>query len=255
MRLSTHRSAQLLQLTLGACIGVQSVVAMAQDVLPAGAKVKSVGQVAFTEGPVWHPDGSVYFTDVENNRIMRRVANGQVRVFRMPSGRANGLVFDLEGRLLACEGAKEGGNRRVTRTEKDGTVTVLAEYFEGKRLNSPNDITVDSKGFVFFTDPRYGGREQLEIFDEDGKAIEGVYRVDPDGTGRDDPRTFRRQRRCDGNRQKSGGAGCCLCGTESPTAQRRAGSGDPVKELRRVIDRDRANRSIRECRLCDRSRI
>jgi len=181
MRLSTHRSAQLLQLTLGACIGVQSVVAMAQDVLPAGAKVKSVGQVAFTEGPVWHPDGSVYFTDVENNRIMRRVANGQVRVFRMPSGRANGLVFDLEGRLLACEGAKEGGNRRVTRTEKDGTVTVLAEYFEGKRLNSPNDITVDSKGFVFFTDPRYGGREQLEIFDEDGKAIEGVYRVDPDG--------------------------------------------------------------------------
>lgn len=141
--------------------------------------VSALGQVAFTEGPVWHPDGSVYFTDVENNRIMRRDASGVIRTFRTPSGRANGLVFDLQGRLLACEGSREGGNRRITRTELNGTISVLADQFNGKRFNSPNDITIDKGGHVFFTDPRYGGRDAMEIFDDQGRAIEGVYRIDP----------------------------------------------------------------------------
>ena len=84
------------------------------------------GAVAFPEGPAWHADGNVYFTDIANNRIMRRDKSGAMHIFRTPSGRANGLLFDHQGRLMACEGGNEGGNRRVTRTEKDGTITILA---------------------------------------------------------------------------------------------------------------------------------
>ncbi len=150
-----------------------------------GGELKIEGRVAFVEGPAWHSDGSVYFTDIENNRIMRRDLDGVVRVFRQPSGRANGLVFDSDGRLLACEGHREGGNRRVTRTEKDGRITVLADRYEGKRYNSPNDLVIDREGRVYFTDPRYGGYgkpDDVEQFDAEGKPIEGVYRIDPDGT-------------------------------------------------------------------------
>ena len=92
-------------------------------------------------------------------------------------------MFDSEGRLHACEGGREGGNRRVTRTELDGTITVLTDRFQGKsRYNSPNDLVMDSKGRIYFTDPRYGDRSDMEIFDADGKGIEGVYRIDPDGS-------------------------------------------------------------------------
>lgn len=150
----------------------------AEDIVPASARLAPLNQVAFTEGPVWHPDGSVYFSDIENNRIMRRDASGGLSVFRTPSGKANGLVFDLQGRLIACE----GGNRRVTRTNADGSITILADQYKGKKFNSPNDVTIDSKGNLFFTDPRYGNRDNLEMFDDDGEAIEGVYRIAPDGT-------------------------------------------------------------------------
>lgn len=152
----------------------------AQDASP-GTGLKIEGIAAFLEGPAWHPSGNVYFSDVENNRILRRDPKGKIHVWRQPSGRANGLVFDREGRLVACEGAGEGGNRRVTRTELDGTITVLAERFEGKRFNSPNDLTIDSAGRIYFTDPRYGPRNDLEQLDAQGQPIEGVYRIDPDG--------------------------------------------------------------------------
>src|SRR5262245_26889100 len=99
----------------------------------------------------------------------------ETTVFRKPSGRANGLDFDPQGRLVACEGANTGGNRRITRTEKDGKVTVLADKWMGKRFNSPNDLTIDSKGRVYFTDPRYVGDEKREI------DTESVYRIDVDG--------------------------------------------------------------------------
>jgi gluconolactonase len=124
----------------------------------------------------------VYFTDLINDRILRFVLRGKrasdggrFEVFRSPAGRANGLAFDRQGRLLACEGAEEGGHRRVTRTEKDGTITVLADQYQGKRLNSPNDVDTDAQGRVYFTDPRYTDRSDMEL------DHESVYRVDPDG--------------------------------------------------------------------------
>jgi gluconolactonase len=142
------------------------------------AALKEEGKVAFTEGPAWHPTGNVYFSDIANNRIMRRDPKGVVHTFRTPSGRTNGLVFDLEGRLICCEGGGAESNRRVTRLEHDGTITVLAEEFEGNRLNSPNDCTIDKQGRIYFSDPRYRNPVGLAQFDKAGRRIEGVYRID-----------------------------------------------------------------------------
>src|SRR5262249_39319106 len=91
-----------------------------------------------------------------------------------PSGRTNGLKFDSKGRLVACEGANTGGGRRISITEGD-KVKVLADKFDGKRLNSPNDLTIDGKGRIYFSDPRYVGDEKREL------DHESVYRIDPDG--------------------------------------------------------------------------
>ena len=101
---------------------------------------------------------------------------GKTTTFRDPSGRSNGLVFDKKGRLIACEGANTGGNRRVSITDKDGTVRTLTDNYRGKKYNSPNDLALDAQGRVYFTDPRYVGDEPREL------AAEAVYRVDPDGT-------------------------------------------------------------------------
>jgi len=96
----------------------------------------------------------------------------------MPAGRASGLVFDLRGRLLAAKGRRGGrdGTRRITRTEKDGTLIVLADHYHGKKLNSPNDLDIDAKGRIYFTDPRYGDRSDVE------QDCDAVYRIDQDGT-------------------------------------------------------------------------
>lgn len=143
--------------------------------VPRGAQPKNEGNLGAGEGPVWHPDGSLYFTG--GGRIYRRDPQGQVHVFREPPNGANGLLFDQQGRLVACESE----NRRITRTEADGTVTVLADNFAGKRFNSPNDLTIDSKGRIYFSDPRYGKRDGMEIRDDAGRLIEGVYRIDAPG--------------------------------------------------------------------------
>ncbi len=157
------------------------VLCSAADPVPTEAQLKIEGIVAFTEGPAWHPSGNVYFTDIANNRIMRRDANGELHVYRSPSGRANGLLFDCEGRLLCCEGGGPEGNRRVTRTELNGTITVLAADFQGHRFNSPNDLAIDSRGRIYFTDPRYGDRADMQQIDAQGEPIEGVYRIDEVG--------------------------------------------------------------------------
>lgn len=147
-----------------------------EPIVPPDAKLEKLwGEGEFTEGPAYGPDHCVYFTDI-GNRIMKFDPKTMKTVeFRNPSGRANGLEFDREGRLLACEGANKGGNRRVSRTEKDGKITVLADKWMGKRFNSPNDLTIDAKGRVYFTDPRYVGDDPREI------DTESVYRIDPDG--------------------------------------------------------------------------
>jgi sugar lactone lactonase YvrE len=125
-----------------------------------------------TEGPVWHPDGYLLFSDIQGNTIHKWTPDGDVETFRSPSGNSNGLALDGQNRLIACE----HGNRRVSRTESDGTVTALADEYEGKRLNSPNDAVVKSDGSIYFTDPPYGISE-----DEQELEFQGVYRVLPDG--------------------------------------------------------------------------
>jgi len=126
----------------------------------------------FTEGPLWFSKGNyLLFSDIPANTIFRLSANGQVTVFRQPSGNSNGLTFDREGRLLACE----HGNRRVTRTEHDGSMRVLADKFQGKQLNSPNDVVVKGDGSIYFTDPPYGIKPAQQE-----QSIQGVYRLDLD---------------------------------------------------------------------------
>jgi YVTN family beta-propeller protein len=147
------------------------------QIVPKGARLDKLwSEGEFTEGPAYGPDACIYFSDI-GNRIMRfDPATGKTTVYRDPSGRANGLDFDPQGRLVAAEGANSGGQRRVTITEKDGTVRVLADRWQGKRFNSPNDVTIDLHGRVYFTDPRYVGDEPRDI------DTESVYRVDADGT-------------------------------------------------------------------------
>jgi gluconolactonase len=129
----------------------------------------------FTEGPCLGPDGCIYFSDIGNRLMKFDPESGKTTVFRDPSGRSNGLKFDAKGRLIACEGSNTGGNRRISIT-KDGKVEVLADKFMDKKFNSPNDLALDAKGRVYFTDPRYVGNEKREL------DHESVYRIDADGT-------------------------------------------------------------------------
>ena len=133
------------------------------------------GELKFSEGPAWTPAGELLFEDTPRDRTMKLDKKGQVSVFREDTAGANGQAFDQRGRLIVCEGNSKVGGRRVARVEKDGTLTTLAERFEGKRLNSPNDLTIDKRGRIYFTDPRYSQRENLEL------DKEGVYRIDGDG--------------------------------------------------------------------------
>jgi gluconolactonase len=126
----------------------------------------------FTEGPVWHPEGYLLFSDIPANTIHRLEPDGALSVWRQPSGNSNGLTFDRQGRLVACE----HGNRQVSVTAPDGNPQPLATHYQGQRLNSPNDVVVRSDGSVYFTDPPYGIQEaQREL------PFNGVFRIAPDG--------------------------------------------------------------------------
>jgi sugar lactone lactonase YvrE len=149
-------------------------------IVPDGAQIeKLAGGFNFTEGPVWDPAGLLLFTDelVTNagriGRILKWTPDGQVTTFREQSHDSNGLTFDRQGRLIACE----QGNRRISRTEKDGAIVSVVERYNGKRLNSPNDVVVKSDGSIYFTDPPYGldSPGELEL------PYSGVFRVSPDG--------------------------------------------------------------------------
>lgn len=130
-----------------------------------------------SEGPAWDGSGLLY-TNIPNSRIMRYVPNasgkGSLSVFREGTNGANGLMFDKQGQLYGCE----GDGRRIVRYERDGGVTVLCDNFEGKRLNSPNDLAIDNQGRIWFTDPRYGDRsDDLEL------DHMSVFRLDPQPDG------------------------------------------------------------------------
>jgi gluconolactonase len=137
------------------------------------------GGCRFTEGPVWFGDTrQLLFSDIPNNRIMRYdEANGCWGVFRQPSNFANGNARDRQGRLISCEHL----TRRVTRTEYDGKITVLADGFDGKRLNSPNDIVCKSDGSIWFTDPPFGIGGEWEGDKATPELPHSVYRIAPDG--------------------------------------------------------------------------
>lgn len=141
----------------------------AESPIAPGAKPERIGEVGAGEGPAWSPAGSLFFTG--EGKISQWTPGKGVRVFRENAGGANGLLFTPSGDLIACE-ARE---RRVTRTSPDGKVTVLAERFEGRRFNSPNDLTIDAQGRIYFSDPRYGKRDGMEM------DVEGVYRIDAPG--------------------------------------------------------------------------
>ena len=132
----------------------------------------------WAEGPVWMGDaGCLLFSDIPNNRMLRWTEADGITTFRAPSNYSNGHTRDRQGRLVSCE----HGTRRVTRTEWNGAVTVIADGYQGKRLNSPNDVVVKSDGSIWFTDPHYGIKTNYEGYKADEELPCQVYRVDPDG--------------------------------------------------------------------------
>ena len=159
-------------------MGTFSNVGWPEEIVATHAVAPAVG-VAFLEGPAAHANGDVYFTDIINNRIcVFHPASRTFSVFSADSGRSNGLLFDPQGRLLACEGNEfgPGGRRRITRTDlQTGIVEALTDQYEGVPYNAPNDIAACTNGQIFFTDPCYGDRTTMRM------THESVYRIDPEG--------------------------------------------------------------------------
>ena len=145
-------------------------MAKLSDVLETTELVRAASGFVFTEGPLWHPDGFFFFVDVRASMLYRMAPGRQPELVRRTEG-GNGTTFDLQGRLINCE----GDARRLTRTEADGSVATLLDRFEGKRLNRPNDVICASDGALLFTDPSYRvplGERELDA---------AVYRIAPDG--------------------------------------------------------------------------
>jgi gluconolactonase len=152
-----------------------SWAAAAEPLFDPASKLKvESGDSSGGEGPAWDPKLGLLTSG--NGHVYRLDREGRSSVHRKDAG-TNGLLFDREGRLLACEPKL----RRITRTDRDGTLTVLTDRFAGHRYNEPNDLTVDSRGRIYFSDPRYGPDAGRDLVDDQGRTIEGVYRIDPDG--------------------------------------------------------------------------
>ena len=149
------------------------------DLIDADAQLEQLGTgCEFTEGPVWHAEGNfLLFSDIPANKMKKWTAEEGITNFRVPSGKSNGLTYDKQGRLVTAEHA----NRRVSRTEADGTVVTIASHYEGKRLNSPNDVIVKSDGSIYFSDPPYGLTADYGVEGEQDLDFQGVYRLSPDG--------------------------------------------------------------------------
>jgi gluconolactonase len=150
------------------------------DLVEADAELERIGSgFTFTEGPLWtnREGGALLFSDMPGDTRRRWTASGGVEVVAHPSNKGNGLSWDLEGRLLICEHSTSS----LIRVEPDGSRTVLASHWEGKELNSPNDVVVSSDGAIVFTDPPYGRWPGFGVERDQELDFQGVYRVTPDG--------------------------------------------------------------------------
>ncbi len=150
-----------------------TLLGLSEPIVDEGSEVKKIkGGFQFTEGPAWNGVDQFVFSDIPPDRIYQYDrATDRISVFRENTGGANGLMYDADGRLVMCE----GDNRRVTRLEPNGSITVLADRWDGNKLNSPNDLVIRDNGGIYFTDPRYGDRSSMEM------DVEGVYYISPDG--------------------------------------------------------------------------
>ena len=151
-------------------------------VLAEGARLeKLAGGFTFTEGPIWHPSEHwLLFSDIAESRQYKLSAEGVLSVFRMPTNQANGNCFDLSGNVISCEHAS---SHLVIHDHGGKRMRVLASHYEGRELNSPNDVICDSRGRIWFTDPSFGRtREDLGLIREQELDFQGVFRLDPDGT-------------------------------------------------------------------------
>jgi gluconolactonase len=178
-------------LVLGIILATHPAARSQEPIVPPGAKPEKLFDgVVLTEGVSVAPDGQVYFSDITFSHVARDAkgaihaghiwkydpTTGKTVIFRSPSGMSNGIKFDAEGNMIVAEGADYGG-RRVTRTDmKTGMSYIIAGMYDGRPLNSPNDITIDEKGRIYFSDPRYLGHEPID------QPVVGVYRIDPDGS-------------------------------------------------------------------------
>ncbi len=144
-----------------------------RSLIEPGDPERIAGGFEFTEGPVWHPEGFLIFSDIPANRQYRWHPTEGVSIWREPSGNSNGLTLDRQGRIIACE----HGGRRVSRAEPGAEPVTVADRYGGKRLNSPNDVVVRSDGTIYFTDPPYGITPE-----EREQPCNGVYRILTDGT-------------------------------------------------------------------------
>jgi gluconolactonase len=159
-------------------VTIDVIDARFRDIVGEGAELEQLATgFEFTEGPVWHPEQEfLIFSDMPGDHMRRWTAAEGITTFRKPCNMANGNAYDRSGRLVTCEHASS----RVTRTEHDGTIVPLATHYDGKQLNSPNDIVVRSDGTIIFTDPEFGRRPRFGIPRECELAFRGVYMLRPD---------------------------------------------------------------------------
>lgn len=147
-----------------------------------GYLISEVEQIAtgfiFTEGPVWHPDGHLLFSDMPGDKRRKWTPSTGVEVVRDPANKCNGMAFDRDGNLLVCEHSTSS----LVRESPEGQVEVLASHFEGSELNSPNDVIIASNGDIFFSDPSYGRTPGFGVERETELDFRGVYQLSPDGT-------------------------------------------------------------------------
>jgi gluconolactonase len=191
--LSHHTIAALLFLTLaGTPAWSQPGKEKPNDIVPPDAKLEKIFDkgVVLTEGVASAPDGTIYFSDITFSHVLQEkkqpLEAGHIwkldpktlkaTIFRSPSGMSNGIKFDADGNMLCAEGADYGGRRVVKTDMKTGKTYIIAGMFERRPFNSPNDITIDEKGRIYFSDPRYLGHEPID------QPVQAVYRIDTDGS-------------------------------------------------------------------------